>query len=661
MIFDFAHDADGVTLRLRTPKTKALFGFLTPRPAPRDLDRLGPEDRALALAIADLRSLADDHPGELEIAGDTIRMSHRIAAGLDGEAAATLGLPPLVDLILRTDVEGVLGAPSFRLHHEWVRDGRRQSVRREGAFLRTSGGLRRLPLWLLGAVEVAEGFSSDRNDAAHWEALARFRQALDPGVGIGEETQAGRVSMSDFLAGLEVRLADCFAITPNGAADDFEVVPFSGSRLEGLTDEVGETHGELRGSELHTFQQRIRERGALPAYRLGRGSFLVVDRAAMPTLRMMADVQREPTAARKAFIANPRARITETIESSLRATGALEDLAPEAQEEAIEALAGPMFVETREFSERVLGIRVYEPPLMDFGQTSGTSWMPEIFSEQIARVLEGLPTEDLEALCDAVEAAMETGQESVTIGAEQIAASREALSALRSIMTARQTASPSDEETSGERTGASDPAKGPVIVDAATNFEGQVWRPRISQRAATRTPAPLSGIRTRLKPHQISSLTWQIDSWSAGAAGVLNADEQGLGKTLQTLAFLVWLKTRLAEERRGGPILVVAPTSLLKNWEQEADRHLEAPGLGYLLRLYGSGLGAVRRPGQNAETKHGDETLDFARLRDDIAEGQGHRTWILTTYTTLVNYQHSLARLPLSAVVFDEIQALKNP
>ncbi|PJN96054.1 hypothetical protein CNY89_04820, partial [Amaricoccus sp. HAR-UPW-R2A-40] len=33
----------------------------------------------------------------------------------------------------------------------------------------------------------------------------------------------------------------------------------------------------------------------------------------------------------------------------------------------------------------------------------------------------------------------------------------------------------------------------------------------------------------------------------------------------------------------------------------------------------------------------------------------------LTTYTTLVNYQHSLARLPLSAVVFDEIQALKNP
>ncbi len=44
-----------------------------------------------------------------------------------------------------------------------------------------------------------------------------------------------------------------------------------------------------------------------------------------------------------------------------------------------------------------------------------------------------------------------------------------------------------------------------------------------------------------------------------------------------------------------------------------------------------------------------------------MAEGRGHRSWILTTYTTLTNYQHSLAAIPFAAVVFDEIQALKNP
>lgn len=48
-------------------------------------------------------------------------------------------------------------------------------------------------------------------------------------------------------------------------------------------------------------------------------------------------------------------------------------------------------------------------------------------------------------------------------------------------------------------------------------------------------------------------------------------------------------------------------------------------------------------------------------LEEAIAEGRGHRFWLLTTYTTLTNYHHSLARIPFAAAVFDEIQALKNP
>src|SRR5690606_33217734 len=101
-----------------------------------------------------------------------------------------------------------------------------------------------------------------------------------------------------------------------------------------------------------------------------------------------------------------------------------------------------------------------------------------------------------------------------------------------------------------------------------------------------------SGIRTPLKEHQVESLSWQIDAWSAGLPGVLNADEQGLGKTLQTIAFLKWLKQHMAEadaENRG-PVLVVAPTSLLENWEAEVVRHLDEPVLGHLIRLYGTSL-----------------------------------------------------------------------
>jgi SNF2 family DNA or RNA helicase len=53
--------------------------------------------------------------------------------------------------------------------------------------------------------------------------------------------------------------------------------------------------------------------------------------------------------------------------------------------------------------------------------------------------------------------------------------------------------------------------------------------------------------------------------------------------------------------------------------------------------------------------------LDLRDLEEAIDEGRGHRYWVLTTYTTLTNYQHSLAKIPFSTAVFDEIQAVKNP
>jgi superfamily II DNA or RNA helicase len=662
MTFDFAHDPSGVTLRLRPERTGLLSRLLSSGPSV-DLERLGPGARALSLAIADLRILADDKPDELEIASDSIRMSHRIAAALNGEAAATLGLPALVNLVLRTDVEGVLGAPSFRLRYEWVRNGQRQSVRRQGAILQTSAGLRRLPPWIMGALDVADGFSPDRDDAAHWEALARFRESLDPGIGVGPSSDAARISMSDFLSGLEVRLADRFSIAPNSAADDFEVVPFSGRRLEGLTegDDVSEASGELRGDDLRLFQSKVRERGALPAYRLGRGSFLVVDRSAIPTLGLMANAQRAEVLERQAFIANPRPRITAGVEAALRDNGALDGLDQDAQEDAVEAAAAPLFVETREFSERVRGIRVYEAPPIDFGRSSGTTWLPEVFSEQINRILLGLPTEELDELRRSVEAAIESGEDAVRVGDDNLPASRETLSALKAMVANRR---------QNEATGTADPdfepetnSGDPIIVETKDNFDALDWLPEAKERASTMSDACPPGIETSLKRHQSEALDWQIASWRSGLPGILNADEQGLGKTLQTLAFLVWLRQHVAAAGRGGPVLVVAPTSLLRNWEQEADRHLAHPRLGHLERLYGSGVASARRKGGAGafETRSGLATLDLDRLHEDIEEGRGHRSWILTTYTTLVNYQHSLARLRLSAVVFDEVQALKNP
>jgi len=68
----------------------------------------------------------------------------------------------------------------------------------------------------------------------------------------------------------------------------------------------------------------------------------------------------------------------------------------------------------------------------------------------------------------------------------------------------------------------------------------------------------------------------------------------GLGKTLQALAFLAWLREVSAWVRQSGgpkgPVIIVAPTGLLANWEKEHNLHLHEPGLGDICRAYGRHL-----------------------------------------------------------------------
>jgi superfamily II DNA or RNA helicase len=68
----------------------------------------------------------------------------------------------------------------------------------------------------------------------------------------------------------------------------------------------------------------------------------------------------------------------------------------------------------------------------------------------------------------------------------------------------------------------------------------------------------------QLLPYQQIGVDWILflQKWGFGA---LLSDEMGLGKTVQVVAFFSQLRTNL-------PILVVAPTSLLFNWQHELSR-----------------------------------------------------------------------------------------
>ena len=115
----------------------------------------------------------------------------------------------------------------------------------------------------------------------------------------------------------------------------------------------------------------------------------------------------------------------------------------------------------------------------------------------------------------------------------------------------------------------------------------------------------------------------------SGFGGVL-ADDMGLGKTVQALAFLAREK---AEGRLDKPALIVAPTSVLPNWQAEAERF--APDLKVL---------ALRG-------------LDRKALFADIPK----HDLVLTTYPLLARDYEVLLAEEFHVAILDEAQAIKNP
>eukprot|EP00879_Flechtneria_rotunda_P017507 GHRR01018356.1.p1 GENE.GHRR01018356.1~~GHRR01018356.1.p1 ORF type:complete len:1057 (+),score=419.84 GHRR01018356.1:236-3406(+) len=109
---------------------------------------------------------------------------------------------------------------------------------------------------------------------------------------------------------------------------------------------------------------------------------------------------------------------------------------------------------------------------------------------------------------------------------------------------------------------------GDHVVDA-TGQESDGLGPGASLKLVERGPrlnAATSALADHLKPYQLVGINFLLLLYRQQVGGAILADEMGLGKTAQAICFL----GLLAEfENDVGPHLVVAPASLLENWERE--------------------------------------------------------------------------------------------
>ncbi|WP_288393437.1 DEAD/DEAH box helicase [uncultured Herbaspirillum sp.] len=153
---------------------------------------------------------------------------------------------------------------------------------------------------------------------------------------------------------------------------------------------------------------------------------------------------------------------------------------------------------------------------------------------------------------------------------------------------------------------------------------------RLRAAGSVQPVAPPAGLGLDLRGYQRQGVAWLQYLRQHGLAGIL-ADDMGLGKTAQVLAHL------LLEQQAGRldlPALVVVPTSLLLNWQQEARRI--APAL-------------------RVQVLHGEHR---AAQLPAIAAGQVDL--VLTTYTLLWRDLDALLALRFHLLVLDEAQTIKN-
>jgi superfamily II DNA or RNA helicase len=138
------------------------------------------------------------------------------------------------------------------------------------------------------------------------------------------------------------------------------------------------------------------------------------------------------------------------------------------------------------------------------------------------------------------------------------------------------------------------------------------------------------GLQAELRDYQQSGLNWMAFLMKFGWGGIL-ADDMGLGKTLQMLALFRHIQQANGSEKL--TFLVVAPTTLLFNWENEILKF--TPNMSYRIHW-----GPQR-------------DKDTAEWADDDV--------ILATYGTLTRDIDWIRHFRFTTAVLDESQAIKNP
>ncbi|MGL5920759.1 MAG: DEAD/DEAH box helicase, partial [Bacteroidales bacterium] len=159
-------------------------------------------------------------------------------------------------------------------------------------------------------------------------------------------------------------------------------------------------------------------------------------------------------------------------------------------------------------------------------------------------------------------------------------------------------------------------------LEADSNFKKLIERIKDAEKKVVEVP---KNLQASLREYQEDGFRWmtRLNAWGSGAC---LADDMGLGKTVQSIAMLL-------HQASDGPALIVAPASVIQNWQQELMRF--APALNVaVLNTESDRKEAIR------------SVSDF-----DI---------LITTYGLLISEEEELSAKQWKTIVLDEAHTIKN-
>ena len=670
--FSFEIEKDGGRLSL-TEISKKLFRTSELQLTLSEWDKLS--DFGQVDALGKIRSAEQEDNGTCnELADGTgYFLSHDFISGLSDYHSRALNLPVTFPYQVDIKTSNNIGSPNFAISWTVFRRGKPLKINRQGCFAFKGDKPYRLPKELYEVIECIDSFHAI--SVPTFDQKTKFIAELKT---LLPQNPDGNLIFEGELEKISLQHASAMSLQITGDKNsiNFNPVLFHKNimtKASELQEAIDESEQIFSLAEARNFSATFKNTEEVkPTYLLGKAKYVFIDEALRPALKAVKLAANLPRENRIDFAKSPQKYIKSMFEKEL---SGLSDIEREIQSLQIDEI----FIETIQFSERVTEMGIWKAPDLPWLKPEPKEWRSDSYSFFVHGKLIIFPIGDLETVIEQLQTAIETGKPSIKIGTEEIIPDPDLLATLESLTTKRpdrpdplkqNTDTDTDSDTNSDSdSDTSEPTEnvGPIVPLTKENFEVVEYNLKFKLRLEELDDRPPERLKPNvtLKAHQQTGVSWLVETYNRGYPGVLMADDMGLGKTLQALSFLaIMVKTRKIDEetkkidektREKGkrkPLLIVAPVGLLKNWEEEHEKHLSSPGLGCLAKLYGNSLKKFKT-GKGRDIDVGTAILDADKIRGF--------DWLLTTYETLRDYQESFAQIKFSCVVFDELQKAKNP